>query len=68
MTSPLIFIVSGPGGAGKGTIVDELMARDSSLWLSKSWTTRAQREGEPGDAYVFASRQAFEDRIAAGGF
>ena len=68
MTEPLIFIVSGPGGAGKGTIVYELMARDSSLWLSKSWTTRAQREGEPGDAYVFASRQAFEERIAAGGF
>lgn len=68
MTEPLIFIVSGPGGAGKGTIVDELMTRDSSLWLSKSWTTRAQRDGEPGDAYVFASRQAFEERIAAGGF
>ena len=68
MADPLIFIVSGPGGAGKGTIVDELMARDPSLWLSKSWTTRAQREGEPDDAYVFATRQAFEERIADGGF
>ena len=45
-----------------------LLERDPSLWLSRSWTTRPQRPGEPDDAYVYASRQAFEDRIAAGGF
>ena len=45
-----------------------LLERDPSLWLSRSWTTRPQRPGEPDDAYVYTSRQAFEDRIASGGF
>jgi guanylate kinase len=65
---PLILIVSGPGGVGKGTIVRTLVERDPGLWLSRSWTTRAQRPGEPDGAYVFTSREAFEQRIARGGF
>ena len=64
----LIFIVSGPGGVGKGTIVNALVERDRQLWLSRSWTTRAQRIGESDGAYVFADRDAFESRIAADGF
>jgi guanylate kinase len=48
--------------------VRALQARDPSLWLSRSWTTRPQRPGEPDDAYVYTSREAFEERIAAGGF
>lgn len=63
-----IFIVSGPGGVGKGTIVNALVARDSRLWLSRSWTTRAQRPGELDAAYVFTDRAAFERRIEQGGF
>ena len=67
-SAPLIFIVSGPGGVGKGTIVKVLVERDPALWLSRSWTTRDQRPGEADDAYVFTSREAFEHRIATGGF
>ena len=63
-----IFIVSGPGGVGKGTIVNALIQRDPRLWLSRSWTTRAQRQGESDGAYVFTDRASFESRIAAHGF
>jgi guanylate kinase len=64
----LIFVVSGPGGVGKGTIVEALVRRDPSLFLSRSWTSRARRPGEPEQAYVFCDRPAFEARLAADGF
>jgi guanylate kinase len=64
----LVVIVSGPGGVGKGTIVEALVARDAPQWLSTSGTTRGRRDGERHDAYHFVSRDEFEDRIANSGF
>ena len=68
MTKSLIVVVSGPGGVGKSTIVEELVKRDERLWLSRSWTTREMRQGESADAYNFVTREKFQQHIDAGGF
>jgi guanylate kinase len=64
----LIVIISGPGGVGKGTVVDRLLKMAPDLHLSRSWTTRPQRLGEADGAYEFVTREAFQRRIAEGGF
>jgi len=48
--------------------VARLLERDPQLWLSRSWTTRPQRPGEPDDAYVFVDRPTFEAHRDRGGF
>jgi guanylate kinase len=65
---PTVFVVCGAGGAGKGSIVSKLVEDNSSLYLSRSWTTRPQRPDEPDDAYVFVTPEAFEERINNDGF
>ena len=64
----MIIVVCGPGGAGKGTIVQALIERDPQLWLSRSWTTRPRREGEDPDSYVWVTPEQFREREKAGGF
>ena len=64
----MIAIISGPGGVGKGTVVTRLLEARPDVALSRSWTTRPRRPGEPEDAYVFADRADFEGKVAAGGF
>ena len=65
---PVLLVLIGPGGVGKGTIAARLVAQDPHLWLSRSWTTRARRATERGDEYHFVDRAAFEDAIDNQGF
>lgn len=64
----MIIVVSGPGGAGKGTVVAAWRERDPKLYVNRSWTTRERRPGEAEDAYVFATWDEFQRRIDDGGF
>ncbi len=64
----MVIVVSGPGGVGKGTVVTRLLDADPRLWLSRSWTTRNPRPGEPTTAYEFVDRDRFEQHIGDGGF
>jgi guanylate kinase len=60
---PLVVVLVGPGGVGKGTLAQRLIEADPHLWLSKSWTTRKPRERERGDEYIFVDRETFEKAI-----
>lgn len=65
---PTTFVLSGPGGVGKGTVVERLLEVVPNLWLSRSWTTRDRRPGEAVDAYNFVDRATFEAHIENDGF
>ena len=65
----LLFIVSAPSGAGKTTLVERLVEHTPNLKMSRSYTSRAARDGEAdGVDYNFVSRSRFEEMIAAGEF
>jgi guanylate kinase len=65
---PLVVVLIGPGGVGKGTLAKRLVELDRQLWLSRSWTTRQQRPSERGDEYVFVDRSTFERAVEEGTF
>jgi guanylate kinase len=65
----LVFVITGPSGVGKGTLICNLLARMPALELSVSATTRPARPGEvDGVDYHFLSDEEFDRRLAAGDF
>ena len=69
MSKANIFIVSGPSGSGKDTILQEVFKQRPELFFSISSITRAMRPGEKeGEKYHFISKQAFEKGLAQGAF
>lgn len=69
MTKGKLFVISGPSGAGKGTICREILDEEKNLRLSVSMTTRSPRQGEEnGVHYHFVNHKEFEDLIAEDGF
>ena len=68
-TANPVFVVTGPSGAGKGTLSQLVLPRFPELAHAVSATTRPQRPGEEdGVHYWFLGRQAFDRRVAAGDF
>ena len=68
-TAKPVFVVTGPSGAGKGTLIELVLPRFPELALAVSATTRAQRPGEEdGTHYWFLDRAEFDRRVDAGEF
>jgi guanylate kinase len=64
-----LFVITGPSGVGKGTLIRRLQEEVPGIDLSVSATTRAPREGErDGEHYHFMDAGEFERRVAAGEF
>lgn len=64
-----LYIISAPSGAGKTSLIGELLKTIDDLEVSVSHTTRSMREGEiDGQHYHFVTREAFEQGIAEGLF
>lgn len=64
-----VFVITGPSGVGKGTLIGALLKRVPGLELSVSATTREPREGEvDGRDYHFLAPEEFDRRVEAGEF
>ena len=65
----MVFVITGPSGVGKGTLIRRLLARVPRLELSVSATTRPPRPGEQtGVDYHFLTDAEFDAHVAAGDF
>lgn len=64
-----VFVISGPSGVGKTTLIRHILDANPDIQLSVSATTRAPRPGEvDGRDYIFLDRRRFEAMIEAGAF
>ena len=64
-----LIVISAPSGAGKGTIINELLKRNDNFYLSISTTSRPIRTNDiPGVTYNFVSKEEFEQKINEGYF
>lgn len=69
MRKGILYVVSGPSGAGKGTVMQQFLPRHPDMFYSISATTRAPRPGEEnGVNYFFMDKEEFLRLKAAGGF
>ncbi|MBJ7601357.1 MAG: guanylate kinase [Candidatus Nephthysia bennettiae] len=67
MNPGLIVVISGPGGVGKDTLIEKLLARDPQLRYSVSYTTRPRRDYEvDGEHYSFVDEADFRRLLAEG--
>ena len=65
----VLIVISGPSGAGKGTICKALLEKHQNIYLSVSATTRSPRDGEiDGINYYFLTKESFEEKVAQNGF
>ncbi|MBR3161360.1 MAG: guanylate kinase [Bacilli bacterium] len=64
-----LIVISGPSGAGKGTIISKLKEVNKNYWLSISMTSRDIRKNDiPDETYFFVSKEEFKERIEKGVF
>ena len=59
-----LIVISGPSGAGKGTVIKRLRELNKNIWLSVSMTSRSIRSNDiPNETYFFVTKEEFEQRI-----
>ena len=65
----ILIVISGPSGAGKGTICKALLEKHDNIYISVSATTRSPRVGEvEGVNYYFLTKEDFEEKVRENGF
>lgn len=65
----MLLVISGPSGAGKGTLYNRVLAADPTITFSVSYTTRGPRPGEvDGKDYCFVTEDQFRQMLDQDGF
>ena len=62
----MLILISGSSGAGKNTIIDHLMQRNDNIRLLQSCTTRKRRKNEKENAYIYLSKEEFDEKLKNG--